>query len=339
LIRSRITLCLLLASVLSVVSLAQASGGPSADSSANAASKAGTNDAAADDRVIIKVGNTQVTEADFEARIKSVEGEKKEDENEQDLTEKGRRTMGDDYASVLMLSQQAVANHLDSTPEVSHELAIARLQVLSDAEFDLIKRQAEPKPEDITRYYTAHLSDYDEVQILRLFIWKRQADSKAGLTPEDARARANAILHASSGNDANKLAQAFKGSKDALLDSTPATFPRGELPEHLEKVAFAMKVGEWAEVEDTSNRIMLIQLVKSRRQDLPEVSSLIAQELQAQKMEAVLDEMKKNAGIWMDEKYFGTVAPVSGAKMHSTSPPPQLGKSEKTTKEEKKDDR
>ena len=60
---------------------------------------------------------------------------KEEATRRKSTADKDRRKLGDDYASVLMLSQQAIASHLDSSPEVSRQLAIARMQVLSDAEF------------------------------------------------------------------------------------------------------------------------------------------------------------------------------------------------------------
>lgn len=50
----------------------------------------------------------------------------------------------------------------------------------------------------------------------------------------------------------------------------------------MEKVAFAMKEGEWAEVEDTPNRVVLIQFVEQKHRELDEVSSLIEQRLQTE---------------------------------------------------------
>jgi hypothetical protein len=281
--------------------------------------------------VILKVGEVQVTQAEFESGIGDIEPQ---GDAEKSDANKDRRRLGDDYASVLMLSQQALANHLDSSPEVSRQLAAARIQILSDAQFASLMRQATPTPGEISQYYSAHLSDYDEVQIRRLFIWKRREGSKVGegLSPQDARARADTILKASaSRSDANKSAEDFT-SKEALLDAAPSTFPRGELPAQMEKVAFAMKEGEWAEVEDTPTRLLLIQLVTRRHQDVEEVSSAIEQRLQGQKMQSALDTMKQNAGIWMDEQYFGT---VPAAPTHGASPLPQLGQSENRKKEEK----
>jgi PPIC-type PPIASE domain len=171
------------------------------------------------------------------------------------------------------------------------------------------------------------------VRIRRLFIWKRGGDSKNrhGLTPQDARARADAILHASAaGLDAKKLAEEFKGSDTGMFDADPISFPRGELPPKMEKVAFALKEGQWSEVQDTADSVILVQLVQRGRQPLSEVKSLIERRVQGQKVQAKLGDLKKNAGVWMDEQYFGTaVAPVPGAQRRDSDPPSTLRKTEK----------
>ena len=129
----------------------------------------------------------QVTEAEFESRIGDIEGQGDGDSDKAGPTDKERRRLGDDYASVLMLSQRAVADHLDASPEISRKLAVARIQILSDAAFAKLMDQAKPTSAEISEYYNAHLSDYDEVQIRRLFIWKLSPTSKnrRGLPPDD----------------------------------------------------------------------------------------------------------------------------------------------------------
>jgi hypothetical protein len=109
--------------------------------------------------VILKVGDVQVTQAEFESRIGAIEPQGGDPEKE-GLNQKKRRRLGDDYASVLMLSQQAVASHLDSSPEVSRQLAISRIQILSDAEFASLMSKAQPTAEEISQYYKSHISDY-----------------------------------------------------------------------------------------------------------------------------------------------------------------------------------
>jgi parvulin-like peptidyl-prolyl isomerase len=281
--------------------------------------------------VVLKVGDVQVTEAEFESRIATIEPQG--DPDKDGATEKDRRKLGDDYASVLMLSQQAVANHLDSSPEVSRQLAVARMQVLSDAEFESLMRKATPSSEEVSQYYSAHLSDYDEVQIRRLFIWKQRDNSKTAqvLSSQAARTSADQIRKEyASGTDVKKLSEDVRRSGEGMLDPEPLTFPRGELPPQLEKVAFTLKEGEWSEVEDTPARLLLIQLVKRDRQQLGQVSERIEKNLQSEKMQALLDDLKKKAGIWMDQQYFGTaVAPVPGAQRRVSVPPSELQESAK----------
>jgi hypothetical protein len=301
-------------------------------SSANTSTSSGSPKTAPEtSHVVLKVGDAQVTEEEFESRVKDIEPQGDSEENAPVV--KDRRKLGDDYASVLMLYQQALASHLDSSPEVIRELAVARMQVLSDAEFASLMRQAKPTFEEVSQYYAAHLSDYDEVQLRRLFIWKQRENSKNApvLTSQAVRTRADQVRQAySAGTSAQKLADDLRKSGDGMLDPNPLSFPRGELSPAMEKAVFSLKEGEWGEVEDTPARLLVIQLVKRDRQQLGQVSSHIETELQAQKLQAMLDDLKKKAGIWMDEQYFGTaVAPVPGAQRRNSNPPSELQKSAK----------
>jgi hypothetical protein len=283
--------------------------------------------------VILKVGDVQVTESEFESGVGRIEPQADPDKEGSEKDAKSRRKLGDDYASVLMLSHLAVTSHLDASPDVSRKLAVARMQILSDAEFADLMRQADPTTEEISKYYSDHISDYDQVQIRRLFIWKRQGDSKDArvLTTEAARARAEQIRQAcAAGGDVKKLSADLMKSGEGMLDPDPLLFARGGLSPSMEKVAFALKEGEWSEAEDTPAAVRVIQLVKRDRRQLGQVSSYIEKDLQGQKLEAMLDDLKKKAGIWLDEQYFGTaVAPVSGAQRRDSDPPSQLQKSAK----------
>jgi len=324
LIRPRPACFLVLAALIATLGHAQEPASP--NSSPSSSAKQAPSDA---DRVVLKVGDVQVTKEEFESRIREIEP----GHGDEGAPDKDRQRLGDDYASVLMLSQQALAKHLDSSPEVARQLAIARMQVLSDAEFATLMQQAQPTFDEVTQYYNAHASDYEEVQIRRLFIWKQPEDSKGvqALTSQAARAKAEQIRKAyASGTDVKKLSGDLTKSQEGMLDPNPLTFSRGELSAQMLKVASSLKDGEWSEVEDTPARLLLIQLVKRDHQQLGQVSSHIEKQLQDKKMEALLNDLKKNAGIWMDEKYFGTaVAPVPDAQRRASNPPSELRKSTK----------
>src|SRR5581483_886925 len=278
------------------------------------------------DRVIIKVGGVQVTEKEFEASIGEIEPKGGEPDKGGEV-EKNRRRLGDDYATVLMLSELAVANHLDSSPDIRQKLAVARMQVLSDAQFSRLLSETTPSSEELSKYYDAHASDFDRVQLRRLFIWKVGGGSKNthGLSPEDAKAREAAILQESAaGGNAEKLAEMLNRSAQGLFDAQPLTFTRGELSANLNKVAFSMKVGAWAEAEDTPDRTILLYLVGRDRQSLVEVKSQVETMVHGEKMEAKLNQLKKNTGVWMDKQYFSSGSAVANdpGEQRPVSDPP-----------------
>ncbi len=324
-IPARVAFWFLLAGILaSSAGYAQESPRPSS-ATTSSASDASRKPSSSNQRVILKVGNVEVTQEEFESGFFNV-GKQGDSGEEEGASEKDRRTLGENYASALALSQKAIADHLDSTPEVSRELAMDRIQVLSDAEYASLMTQAKPTAEEISQHYLAHPADYDEVRIRRLFIWKQHEGSQGrGLSPEDARARAATIREAlASGTDPKKVANDLNSSNAGLLDPEPLTFPRRELPPQMEKVAFSLNEGEWAVVQDKPESLILVQLVKHGQRKLSEVSSLIEVRLQNEKMQTMLEDLKKKAGIWMDKQYFATEgAPVPGAQTHVSSPPPE----------------
>jgi hypothetical protein len=254
--------------------------------------------------VILKVGNLSITEAQFEQYIADLE-------SQQGPAELSRKKLGDNYASMLMLAQQAKAHNLESTPEVQRFLAIDRAQILSNAEFARLKAEAKPTPQQISDYYNAHSEDYDVVTLRRVFVWKKGPGSThaAGLNPEDAKAMAAAIRKAyDSGADATKL---VKDPESVSMDVQPVSFQRGELPEAMEKSAFAMHTpGEWSELADSPEAIVLLQLVSRGRRSLAEVTQQIEKKLQSEKLKEELSNLKKENGIWMDEGYFSSKAPI-----------------------------
>jgi hypothetical protein len=300
---------LLFLSVLATASWAQDARGESPENktqSSSASAPSAQKAESSSNRVILKVGAKPVTEAELETSVGDIEP--KGGDPDKGGPGKDRRELGDDYASVLMLSQLAVTNHLDSSPDIRQKLAVARMQILSDAMFSRLLDQTKPTSDELNLYYQSHLSDFDRAQVRRLFIWKVGNGSKntRGLAPEDANARAAAILQASaSGGDAVKLAEMFKESDQGIFDAQPLTFVRGQLPPSMDKVAFSIKPGTWAEAENTSDHIILIYLAGRERPPLSDVKSLVEKAVHGNKMQAKINELKKKTGIWMDEKYFG----------------------------------
>ncbi len=101
------------------------------------------------------------------------------------------------------------------------------------------------------------------------------------------------------------------GRTDVVADPDPLTFQRGELPPTMDKAAFDLKEGQWTQLSDNPDEFVFIQLVNRSRKPLDEVSSQIEKKLQAEQLRDELDALKSKAGIWMDEEYFASKAPIT----------------------------
>ena len=246
---------------------------------------------------LLKVGDKQMTQAQFEQMIADLE-------TVQGPADLSRKQLGEKFASLFILSQQAVTDHLDSSPEVVRQMAIDRIQILSNAEFVKLKEQAKPTAQQISAYYNAHLEDYDVVTLRRVFIWEKGNGPAHpnGLTAEEANALAQAIKKAyTSGSDPKTL---IKDPDLVHLDDKPLSFQRGEMPAGMEKPAFSLqKPGEWSGT-NTPGSVVLLQLVSRSRRSLGEVTEQIEKKLQNEQLREELKALKKKTGIWMDEDVF-----------------------------------
>jgi hypothetical protein len=300
LFRVRLLFCLnlVLTIILAAAAQAQAQPGSGTAEAADTASK--TDAPSPSQHVVLKVGDLQITQATFEQYLADLEAQ-------QGPPELGRKKLGENYASMLMLSQMAAANHLDASPEVQRQLAIDRMQILSNAQFAKLKESASPTREEISAYYNAHLADYDTVEVRRIFVWSGdKVTDKRSLTPEEAQKMAEQIRQAyTSGGDVDRvISQTPHGSDDVMADKEPLKFQRGDLPGQMNDVVFALNEGGWKEFNNGPGAFAFFHVVKKGRLSLKDVTPQIDKKLQAQKLREQLESLKKQNGVWMDETYF-----------------------------------
>jgi hypothetical protein len=257
----------------------------------------------------MKVGDTQITQQKFEEMY----GDFLKDQGGAAVPKK--KTTAENFAGGLMLAKEAEANGLAKTPEVQRQVEMNRIQILSNAEYERLQNEAKATPQEISDYYNSHLEDFDEVTIRRVFIYKQSEHTSGhGVPLAEAKDRADQIRKVlASGGDAKAL---IKDTKDAI-DVDPLTFKREDLPEIM-KNAFDMKVGEWSQVADTPDALILFEVVNKGRLNLKTATPVIEQRVQAQKLREHMDALKKKTGVWLDEQYFA--GPVSAAKSPVPSP-------------------
>jgi parvulin-like peptidyl-prolyl isomerase len=80
----------------------------------------------------------------------------------------------------------------------------------------------------------------------------------------------------------------------------------------MEKAVFELKDGQVSEVFDVTQSLVFFKVASHKAGELKDVSSQIENTLRQEKVKSTIDELKKNAKVWLDDGYFPTPSqPVS----------------------------
>jgi hypothetical protein len=271
-------------------------------------------------KVVLKVGSTQITEPEIDAIVSHLGVKAKAI-----VSVQGLRPVAEDYTKMLLLSQRASDERLDLTPDIRFQLQLQRVETLAQAEYDKMAGELQISQAEISQYFTAHRSEFETVQAQEFLIRKRprgSEDPKQGLPPEEARSTAESIRKALlSGTAVEEVAKTFDTSISVMLvDQRPRTLRRAEMKPALEKATFAVPDGGVSEIVDTAQALIVVKVLAHQQPELKEVTAEIRNKLQQQKLDAEIDAMKKKAGVWMDQEYFKPLVTSSSASGPTSSP-------------------
>jgi parvulin-like peptidyl-prolyl isomerase len=259
-------------------------------------------------KVVLRVGTHQVTQADLDFLLSRLNPQV-----QQNVARQGKRPVGEQYAMMVILSGQAAAHHLDASPEFQRQMALQRLQLLAQAEYEDIVDRTTVTPEDTNQYFSQHAAEFEEAQVRQVVLRKKAEGAPAdtpGLPVADARARAEEIRkELLSGGDVNKVAKDYSTPNVVLIDVEPRTVRHGQLLPDLDKVVFQLKDGEVSEPVETPQVLVMVQALGRRRPELKDVSAEIENKLRQQKVDAALADLRQKNPVWMDDAYFAAPAP------------------------------
>ena len=312
---------LLAATMPALVCFAQTKPSPK-PASKPAAQSAATAEASPSKKVVIKVGDAQVSQADVDYLIGSLSPQIR-----QAVATRGRKPVGDEYAMMVLLSQKAKAEHLDASPDIQRKIALEKLQILAQEEYQKIAETIQVSPDEISTYFAAHKSEFpEEAQIREFVVRKKAADAKAddpGLSSADAKTRLAEIQKAvEAGTDLEAVAKKFDVPNTIMINPKPVKVRKGEMIPALDKAAFDLQPKQFSAPVETTQAVVLFQLLSRQQPDLKTVTPQIESDLKQQKLKTTLDALKAKANIWMDPEYFkvpkAPLAPTEAPKTPAT---------------------
>lgn len=253
-------------------------------------------------KVVLKVGNEQVTEADVNSLLGSLSPQAREQ-----VERAGKHVVGEQYATMLVLSQAASSKHLDSSPEFKRAIQRERDQMLAQLEYQNLAKNAQASPAEISQFYSTHEQEFEQAQVHEVAVLKKTDASSHGLSATAAQAKATAIRKAlASGEDISKVAHEFNSPNEVIVRTDSQTIPNSPSLPEFAKAAFQMKPGALSEINDRPDALIFYQVVGHSKQSLEDATPEITEAIQKQKIDAAIANLKKQTPVWMDSSFFGS---------------------------------
>jgi hypothetical protein len=158
------------------------------------------------------------------------------------VTAQGTRSMGEQYALALALSQRAVRDHLDQDPEINLLIRMQEQRMLAQAEYKKLREDIKVTTEEVNQYFAVHKSDFEQADVRQVTVRKKPSNANPGipgLSEEDARLKAEEIRNAlAGGSDSAKLAENYKAQLGVVyIEITPRAVTRLNLQDDVAKAS------------------------------------------------------------------------------------------------------
>lgn len=252
-------------------------------------------------KVVLKVGNVQVTEADVDEMLDALTPQQ-----QQQVERGGRHAVGEQYAAMLVLSQAALSKHLDSSPEFKKAMQQHRDRLLAQLEYKDLLSKATVSSSEISQFYSAHQPEFEQAKVHEIAVLKKTGTGSAGLAPAVAQAKAEAIRKAlASGAAITKVAHDFDSPNQVIVRTDSQTIPNSPSLPDFAKAAFQLQPGALSSINDRPDALIFFQVVSRSQVSLKDASSEIENAIRQQKVEAAMNDLKKQTPVWMDPAYFG----------------------------------
>lgn len=307
--KTRIVLALAAAAALAAPLIAQ-TGAPAPTPAGDAAKQPTSAPSVAPQEVVLQVGDEKITAKDFDDFVSDLPPQVQ-------MMAQGpaKRMVADELVKVKLLSHEAEKRGLEKSPKFQRQMALMKDQLLASE-----VANAEQKSVDdaaVKKYYDDHKSEFEQVKARHILVRTGvPATTQPGAKPvtdEEAKAKIEAIRKriVDGKEDFAKVAKETSDDKHSGEEGgSLGTFGHGMMVPQFEQAAFAAKVGEVTEPIKTQFGYHIILVDEKKTQPLDEVKDELKQKLGPDKVEQLVNDLKKQNKVDLNEKYFGPPAPA-----------------------------
>jgi peptidyl-prolyl cis-trans isomerase C len=275
------------------------------------------------DTVVISVGETKITRAQFEDILSTIP----EPQRAQFASPAGKKKLAEQFAELAAMANEARARKLDQTAAVKAEITLRVDQSLAQHLFQDFLANAKADDAALHAYYDAHKNDFESAKAKHILIrtgaapgapkpdQKPRTDAEALAMANDIRAK---IL---AGGNWDELCKAFSDdTANAQSGGELGTFERGRMVPQFEKAAFEAEIGKVTPPVKTQFGYHLIIVEERKSKPFEEVKPQIEAKIKPEIAQKAVADLKAKSNISYDESYFGKATPPMPPAMPPAPP-------------------
>ncbi|HKW97080.1 MAG TPA: peptidylprolyl isomerase [Bryobacteraceae bacterium] len=227
-----------------------------------------------------------------------------------------KKQFAEQLVRVKIMAQEARRQKLDQTPAVQRQLALQQENLLANALFQEMARNAKVDEAAAKQYFEQHKAEYESVHARHILIRVKGSslplqDGKKELTEEEALAKAQEIRKKiEAGEDFATLAKAESDDTGtAAKGGDLGTFRHGQMVPEFEKAAFTLPVGAVSEPVKTKFGYHLIQVQERDVKTFDQVRADIEKKIRPELARESMESLRKQVPVKMDDAFFGAPTP------------------------------
>lgn len=260
----------------------------------------------APDTVVLTVGDTKVTRAQFDAIADAMP-----EQYRAFMKGPGRKQLADQIAKVLALSAEAKRRKLDEEPEFQMQNQYRTEELLSFFAAAAITEETKVDDAALHEYYEAHKSEYERVRARHILIRMQGSPvpmkpGEEDLTEEQALEKVKELRRRiEAGEDFAKIAAAESDDAGtAAKGGELGWFHRGQMVPSFEEAAFQLETGKLSEPVKSEFGYHLIEVEEHEFTPLEQVKEGIEAKLHPQLAAKAIDELQKKVPVTYDQVFF-----------------------------------
>ncbi len=261
--------------------------------------------------VVLTVGAEKITLAQYNDLINSLPPQFQ-------AAAKGpqKRQIAERIVQLRVMAREAEKRNVDKKPEVQQQLAFQRENILANALFQDLAKNAKVDDATARKYYDEHKAEYESAKGSHILIRYKGSPvpvrpNMKDMTEEEALAKATELKKKLDGG-ANFAALAKAESDDTGSGTNGGdlgTFKHGQMVPAFEAAAFALPVGKVSDPVKTQFGYHLIRMDSKEGKTFDQAKAEIAEKLGPEAAKKQADDLRAGAKVTFDDSYFGPAEP------------------------------